>query len=48
MLTSDKKIHIYNFVESLNVDKRGELYNKIYEHIEQNPKRKPEEGRDKD
>lgn len=33
MLTQDRKVHIYNFVEGLNVDKPGELQLKIYEHI---------------
>lgn len=41
MLTPDKKVHIYNFVEGLNVDKPGELQLKIYEHIRKHGGKEP-------
>tara|TARA_R110000851_G_scaffold96046_3_gene208444 strand:- start:3187 stop:3312 length:126 start_codon:yes stop_codon:yes gene_type:complete len=40
MLNPDKKLFILNVVEELNVDKKAELYQKIYEHVEQHARGK--------
>lgn len=39
------KTHVLSFIDSLDIEKKGELYNKIIDHLEVNRKKKAEKKR---
>lgn len=39
------KTHVLSFIDSLDIEKKGELYNKIISHLEVNRKKKAEKKR---
>lgn len=39
-MSTELKTHVFNFIDSLNIDKKGELYLAIKKHLEKHGKRK--------